>query len=99
MRGRLVHLLGAAVLVGALGLTGCTDAGDGRVEATATFDDVADLADGAPVMMADITIGTVSKIELDDSGRRATVSFTLPPIGCPAAGSCAMTVLSAFSSS
>jgi len=77
VRGRLVHLLGAAVLVGALGLTGCTDAGDGRVEATATFDDVADLADGAPVMMADITIGTVSKIELDDSGRRATVTFSV----------------------
>ncbi len=77
MRRRSVHLLGVAVLVGALGLTGCADGGDGRVEAKATFDDVADLADGAPVMMSDITIGNVSSIELDDTGRRATVTFSV----------------------
>jgi len=72
---RLLHALAALTLVGALGLTGCTDGGDGRLEAVATFDDVADLADGAPVMMADVTIGNVRSIELDETGRRARVTF------------------------
>lgn len=69
------RLLAAAALVGALGLTGCTDADDGRIAASATFDDVADLADGAPVMMADVTIGSVTSIELDPTGRRAEIGF------------------------
>ncbi len=75
MRRPLIRALAALVLVGALGLTGCTDGGGGRVEASATFDDVADLADGAPVMMADVTIGNVRSIELDETGRRARVTF------------------------
>ncbi len=77
MSARLLHVLGVIVLVAALGLTGCTDSGDGRVQASATFDDVADLADGAPVMMSDIVIGNVSSIELDGTGRRATVTFSV----------------------
>lgn len=75
MPARLLRALAALVLVGALGLTGCSDGGDGRIEAVATFDDVADLADGAPVMMADVTVGNVRSIELDESGRRAQVTF------------------------
>lgn len=77
MPARLVRALGALALVGALGLTGCTDGGDQRIGASATFDDVADLADGAPVMMADITIGSVSSIDLDETGRRAEVHFSV----------------------
>lgn len=77
MASRPLRLLAAATLVGALGLTGCTDADDGRVTASATFDDVADLADGAPVMMADITIGNVTSIRLDDTGRRAEIGFSI----------------------
>ncbi|MGN6692862.1 MAG: MCE family protein [Aquihabitans sp.] len=73
---RALRLLAAVTLVGVLGLTSCTDrSGGGRIEASATFDDVADLADGAPVMMADVTIGSVRSIELDATGRRARVVF------------------------
>lgn len=67
--------ISAAVLLVALGLSGCS--GDDRIEATATFDDVADLAQGAPVMMADLRIGQVRSIDLDESGRRATIRFAI----------------------
>jgi len=73
MRTRAL-LVAAAVLVGGLGLASCSS-DDDQVRATATFDDVADLADGAPVMMSDITIGSVTNIALDPTGRRAKVRF------------------------
>ena len=65
MRTRSTFAILIALVVGAVGLTGCAD-GDDRIEATATFDDVADLAEGAPVMMSDITVGSVRSIELDE---------------------------------
>ncbi|CAN5403296.1 hypothetical protein BH10ACT1_BH10ACT1_27260 [soil metagenome] len=73
MRTRALFLA-VAVLVPSVLLGGCTSSDD-QVRATATFDDVADLADGAPVMMADITIGSVTSIHLDPTGRRAKVDL------------------------
>jgi phospholipid/cholesterol/gamma-HCH transport system substrate-binding protein len=70
-------LLAATLIVPALVMAGCSNDGDGKVHASATFPDVADLATGAPVMMSDITIGKVSGISLDRTGRRATVHFTV----------------------
>jgi phospholipid/cholesterol/gamma-HCH transport system substrate-binding protein len=75
MRLRLpAAALALALAVGVL--AGCSNS-DGKIHASATFSDVADLTDGAPVMMADQTIGSVSHIDLDDSGRRATVEFVV----------------------
>lgn len=73
MRARSL-LLAVLLLLPTIALGGCSR-DDGAVAARATFDDVADLADGAPVMMADITIGSVTEIDLDRSGRRAEVRF------------------------
>lgn len=83
---RPARLLVAAValLLGAGLLASCSQGGD--VHATATFDDVADLADGAPVQMADITVGEVASIDLDDSGTRAEVELAVDrDAGVPAA--------------
>lgn len=75
---RLAALLAAVLLVaGPAGLSACSNGDGDAVHATATFDDVADLAEGAPVMMADIEVGSVSSIRLDESGRRATVRFSV----------------------
>jgi phospholipid/cholesterol/gamma-HCH transport system substrate-binding protein len=65
------------VLVASLGLSACSGGGDDSIHATATFDDVADLAVGAPVMMDDLKVGSVSSIRLDRTGRRATVRFAV----------------------
>ncbi|MCU1498283.1 MAG: MCE-family lipoprotein LprK (MCE-family lipoprotein Mce1e) [Acidimicrobiales bacterium] len=66
--------LAVAVVVSATGLSACSS-DDDQVRASATFEDVADLANGAPVMMADISVGSVTGIHLDRSGRRAKVDF------------------------
>lgn len=78
------HRFGAsAVLVGVLAvallLGGCSLVGGGgdTITVSATFDDVADMADGAPVQMADVRIGNVTAIDLDDSGRRARLELTI----------------------
>lgn len=67
----------AAVLAVATLLSGCSLIGgdDGRISATTTFEDVADLADGAPVFMADVRIGNVTDIDLSDDGARATLEL------------------------
>jgi phospholipid/cholesterol/gamma-HCH transport system substrate-binding protein len=60
-------------------LGGCSilrDDGSDRVHATTTFEDVADLADGAPVFMADVRIGNVDSIRLDDHGTQATLELS-----------------------
>jgi phospholipid/cholesterol/gamma-HCH transport system substrate-binding protein len=71
----LVALLGV-LAVGASGLAGC-GGGDDAMTVSTTFDDVADLADGAPVQMADVEIGTVRAIRLDDTGTRAEVEMSI----------------------
>lgn len=76
---RAGHLGLATLVVGALAaglLAGC-GGGEGNLTVTAVFDDVADLADGAPVQLADVGIGQVQSIHLDDSGRRAEVQLSI----------------------
>ncbi len=48
---------------------------DDEITVSARFDDVADLAPGAPVMLADVTIGKVEEIELDGTQARVTMSI------------------------
>jgi phospholipid/cholesterol/gamma-HCH transport system substrate-binding protein len=64
-----------AVAVSAALLAGCSRSHD--VEVSARFADVGSLAPGAPVMMADVTVGNVTAIRL--SGRQAVVSMSLDP--------------------
>jgi phospholipid/cholesterol/gamma-HCH transport system substrate-binding protein len=71
------RLLALAVVV-ALGLTGCIGVGaKGGMDVSAKFSDVGDLAPGAPVMLADITVGQVKSISL--SGDEALVTMSLEP--------------------
>lgn len=71
-RAVLVALAATAALLGSsCGLLGP----DGTVTAYATFDDVADLADGAPVHFADVRVGSVTGIELDRTGTRARLTM------------------------
>lgn len=72
------RLLGLAVALVALAapLAACSTGDDGRIQASAVFDDVADLADGAPVQMSDVRIGEVTGIDLTDDHRvRVRVAF------------------------
>jgi phospholipid/cholesterol/gamma-HCH transport system substrate-binding protein len=61
---RLVAVLVAGVL---LPLAACSRGGE--IRATTVVDDVADMAKGAPVMFADVTVGSVSGISLTDDNR------------------------------
>lgn len=68
--------LALLVAIVAVGLTAVAfiPGDDDEIILTARFDDVADLAPSAPVMMADITIGKVQEIELDGTQARVTLS-------------------------
>ncbi|HZK51948.1 MAG TPA: MCE family protein [Actinomycetota bacterium] len=55
--------------------TACS--GNESIEVTTAFDDVGDMATGAPVTMADISIGRVSAIRLE--GTEAVVTLELDP--------------------
>lgn len=70
-RGACVLAVGAT----AAGLSGCTTGGPGTITTSAVFSDVGTLALGAQVKVADVPIGTVSRIALD--GDRAKVTMTL----------------------
>ena len=75
MRRRRRLLLVPAVLALAAGLTGCSmGGGTPQRTATAYFNDVGDLANGAQVQMADVPVGSVSNIAL--SGNKAKVTLT-----------------------
>ena len=72
--------LGAVALALAVSVlpSGCSliGGGDGdRLHATTTFEDVADLAPGAPVFMADVRIGNVTDIDIDATGTQATLEL------------------------
>ncbi len=71
--------LGAVVLALVVSLlSGCSLVGgddEDRQHATTTFEDVADLAPGAPVFMADVLIGNVTAIDLDGTGTQATLEL------------------------
>lgn len=69
MRRPAVGRVVAALVVVAAALAGCSRGDDGRIQATAVFDDVADLTTGAPVQMSDVRIGQVTSIELTDDHR------------------------------
>ena len=73
MRWRALALA-VTTLVPAVVVSACSG-GDGMIHASATFSDVADLATGAPVMISDVTVGKVTGIRLDRTGRRAEVRF------------------------
>lgn len=89
---RLPRVLGVVVLVALLG-AGCSlrTAGSprGDLELTAEFDDVANLVVGHSVQVADVTVGTVTDIQLIDD-RRARVTMSIEdgmefPVGTSAA--------------
>jgi phospholipid/cholesterol/gamma-HCH transport system substrate-binding protein len=78
VRRHLARLAVAVALVPAL--AGCSmvgGGGDERIRATTTFEDVADLAPEAPVFMADVRIGNVSSIQLDETGTEATLELSV----------------------
>jgi phospholipid/cholesterol/gamma-HCH transport system substrate-binding protein len=68
----LLPLIG---LVLALGLSACSKSL--MINVSAKFDDIGDLASGAPVMMSDIQVGQVKSIHL--TGYKATVDLALDP--------------------
>lgn len=70
---RLTVLVVVLLAVGVL--AGC-GGGEPRQQATATFTDVADLAPGAPVFLADVRIGNVTGIDLSEGGDEATLELS-----------------------
>jgi phospholipid/cholesterol/gamma-HCH transport system substrate-binding protein len=68
---RLLVLVTVAVVL----LAGCGGGGE-RQHATATFEDVADLAPGAPIFLADVRIGEVTGIDLSEGGDEATLELS-----------------------
>jgi phospholipid/cholesterol/gamma-HCH transport system substrate-binding protein len=75
MNRRLVALVAVAAVAASLGLSAC--GGSKGLTVKARFDDVADLAPDAPVMMADVRIGKVDDIQLDRD--QALVTMTVDP--------------------
>ena len=60
----------------AAGLTGCSmGGGSSQRTATAVFNDVGDLANGAQVQLADVPVGSVSNIALDGNQAKVTLTF------------------------
>jgi len=61
----------ALLLTGAVAASSCTLPGrvEGPVELTATFDDVGDLVAGHSVQVADVRVGSITRIELTDDYR------------------------------
>lgn len=82
MRGaplrRIVPMVVLALLASGCGLLG----GDQMV-VTATFDDVVDLVEQASVRAGDVTIGTVTDIELTDDEQALVTMEVLPDTGLP----------------
>jgi phospholipid/cholesterol/gamma-HCH transport system substrate-binding protein len=67
--------LALAALMAATAFAGCS--GSDGIDVTATFEDIGDLANGAPVTMADIQVGQVKFSRL--AGNEAVVTMTLDP--------------------
>ncbi len=68
--------LAALLVVVALALTACAFlSDDGRVTVSARFTDVGDLTTSAPVMLADIPIGKVTDIELEEHQALVTMEI------------------------
>jgi phospholipid/cholesterol/gamma-HCH transport system substrate-binding protein len=79
---RRVHRLAALLALVALVASGCT--GSDQTVVNATFDDVADLTTNAAVKIADVPVGRVSAIGLDEDLRAAVTMLVDPEIALPA---------------
>jgi phospholipid/cholesterol/gamma-HCH transport system substrate-binding protein len=75
VRRPLLRLL-AVVLVPFLAGCSMIGGGEDQLQATTTFEDVADLAPRAPVFMADVRIGNVTGIDLSETGDEATLELS-----------------------
>jgi len=75
-----------AVVALAVAMAGCSLPGrvEGPVELTAVFDDVGDLVTGHSVQMADVRIGSVTRIELTDDHRARVTMRVKDGLGLPA---------------
>lgn len=82
---RAVRAIALAVLLG-LAASSCTLPGrvEGPVELTAVFDDVGDLVTGHSVQVADVRIGSVTRIELTDDLRARVTMKVKDGLGLPA---------------
>jgi phospholipid/cholesterol/gamma-HCH transport system substrate-binding protein len=56
-------------------LAGCSSGSSNQRTATAVFNDIGDLANGAQIQMADVPVGTVSSIGLDHNKAKITLTF------------------------
>lgn len=63
----------AAIAYLSLQVGGLSYEGDGGMEIVAIFDDIGGLTDRAPVSIAGVTVGSVKRIELDESMRARVV--------------------------
>jgi len=79
---RAILLVAAALLV--LASCGLPGQVEGPVELTATFDDVGDLVRGHSVQVADVRVGSVTKIELTDDHRARVTMKVKEGLGLPA---------------
>ena len=68
-------LLVPAVLALAAALSSCSMGGSSQRTATAYFNDVGDLANGAQVQLADVPVGAVTNIALDGTKAKVTLAF------------------------
>jgi phospholipid/cholesterol/gamma-HCH transport system substrate-binding protein len=74
IRNRL--LVVPAVLALAAGLTSCSlGGGSSQHTASAVFNDIGNLANGAQVQLADVPVGAVTNIALDGSKAKVTLAF------------------------
>jgi phospholipid/cholesterol/gamma-HCH transport system substrate-binding protein len=75
--GRRQWLAIPSTLLVALTLAGCASSGSsGQRTATAVFDDVGDLANGAQVQLAEVPIGSVTSISLDGDKAKVTMELS-----------------------
>ncbi len=75
-RGRGAGVAAALVAVGSLALSGCMfGGGAATIRTTAVFSDVKDLVGGAPVQLADITVGSVTGIAVDGAQAKVTMAI------------------------
>jgi phospholipid/cholesterol/gamma-HCH transport system substrate-binding protein len=63
------------VLIAAVALAGCGGSGPSQRTATAVFNDVGDLANGAQIQLADVPIGSVGSISLDGDKAKVVLDF------------------------
>ncbi|HEV3368738.1 MAG TPA: MlaD family protein, partial [Acidimicrobiales bacterium] len=75
MNARRRWRLVAGATIAAVTLAGCGGPGSPPRTATAVFSDVGDLSSGAQVQLADVPVGSVSSISLDDGKAKVTLAL------------------------